>query len=103
MLCNLLDLPDTDALASWQKEAVAAAIVEDNDAFRQRSGKWSESIAVGSHDYTAAVQHQPGISGIHRKAEDVETDGVWVLREEETPYRRNSERENSSLSQENAS
>ncbi len=102
LLCNLLCLSDQEALAQWQEESLLRALEQDCAAFKQRCADWTESIAVGSLSYVTEVQNRLGSAVIKRSVEESCTDGVYLLREEDSPYNPHSDPENGVLSAQNA-
>jgi hypothetical protein len=101
LLCRLLCLGDQAALAKLRKESVLQALAQDCAAFKQRCADWTESIAVGSLSYTTEVQSRLGIAVRNRSVEESGGDGVYLLREQDSTYRANSDPENGVLSAQN--
>ncbi len=82
-LALLLDLPNPDGLAEWQKGVHAMALSERECC---RCPEWTESIAVGRREYVAAIQERLGIKAHSRNVRQVSPIGTHVLRESPTAY-----------------
>jgi len=67
---------------------------------RERDSKWTESIAVGSKEFTETTKHQLGIRAKGRKV--IDSQGVCELRESEAVYLVNFAPENSDIDVNNA-
>ena len=89
-------------MVQWQKESVLRALEQDCAAFKLRCADWTESIAVGSLAYATEVQNRLGLAVRKRSVKESCTDGVYLLREEDSPYKSHSDPENDALSAQNA-
>ncbi len=87
LLCRLLELPASEGLAEWQQDSVRMAMGKDAAAFNQRCAEWTESVAVGSHAFAVDIQEKLGLAARRRKVGEANTEGVWVLGEENSTYR----------------
>jgi len=67
---------------------------------RKRDSKWTESIAVGSKDFTENTKRQLGIIAKGRKV--IDSQGICELRESESAYLVNFASENSDIDINNA-
>jgi len=81
MLSPELGLGNVEALRAAHGDWIADALQR---GVSERSGFWSESVAVGSETFALATQAALGIKG--RKRTLVSGDDVCVLREEEAGY-----------------
>jgi putative transposase len=71
-----------------------------NHRNRERDSKWTESIAVGSKEFTETTKHQLGIRAKGRKI--IESRGICELRESESAYLVNFTPKNSDIDINNA-
>jgi REP element-mobilizing transposase RayT len=101
LLSELMGLTGPKGLAAWQEDSVRMALEKDATIYRQRCAEWTESVAVGSHEFAVGIQAKLGLGSHRRKVEETDAEGGWVLREESPPYRCNSDPENELLSEKN--
>lgn len=80
-LMDALEIDSVEALRTAHSEWIADALQE---GVSERSGLWSESVAVGSEAFALTTQAALGIRG--RGRDVVSGDDVCVLREEEACY-----------------
>ena len=96
-LMELLDVNSMDELKKSYGGFVEEALRKHS---REREGRWSEGIAVGSEAFVRDTKERLGIKAVGR--EIMGKEGVYELRESEVSYEANLNRENGDLRQENA-
>ncbi len=96
-LMELLDVNSMDELKKSYGGFVEEALQKQS---RERDGRWSESIAVGSEAFVRDTKERLGIKAVGR--EIMGREGVYELRESKVSYEANLSRENGDLRQENA-
>jgi hypothetical protein len=96
-LMELFDIKRMNELKKTYGEFVEEALQKQG---RQRDGRWSESIAVGSEAFVRDTKERLGIKAVGREV--IEEGGVYQLREPAISYKANFDGENAGLRQENA-
>lgn len=76
-LAFLLGLGGVDQLASWQDQALAAALTAGEQV---RQPEWTESIAVGDCEFVEGAQTELGVAARHRSIV-AGAGGGYLLRE----------------------
>jgi len=94
---ELFDIKSMDKLKKTYGGFVEEALQKQS---RERDGRWSESIAVGSEAFVRDTRERLGIKAVGREVMGEE--GTYELRESEVSYEANFGRENRDLRQENA-
>ena len=87
---NVLDFQRAHRL--WVAQALARESM-------RRDARWSEAIAVGSHDFVEKVKRELGSKAVHRDVEEV--GGAHTLREQRSAYTSEFDTENDTLRPEN--
>jgi hypothetical protein len=97
---GLMELFDTRSMDELQK--TYGGFVEEalQKKGRERDGRWSESIAVGSEAFVRDTKERLGIKAVGREV--MKNGGSYELREPEVSYEANLSPENGHLRQENA-
>jgi REP element-mobilizing transposase RayT len=97
---GLMELFDTRSMDELQK--TYGGFVEEalQKKGRERDGRWSESIAVGSKAFVRDTKERLGIKAVGREV--IGDGGSYELRESEVSYGANFSPENGHLRQENA-
>ena len=95
-LRSLLGFPTYEDLVAAHAEWVGQSL-KDRD--RQRESIWTESIAVGSREFTESTKRQLGIRAKGRKVFD--TRGAFELREPRAGYVADSDLENGDIGLQN--
>jgi len=96
-LMELFDTKSMDELKKTYGGFVEEALQKKG---RERDGRWSESIAVGSEAFVRDTKERLGIKAVGREV--MKNGGSYELRESEVSYEANFSPENGHLRQENA-
>jgi hypothetical protein len=94
---ELFDIRSIDELKKIYRDFVEEALQKKS---RERDGRWSESIAIGSETFVRDTKERLGIKAVGREVMGME--GAYELREPAVSYEANFDHENGDLRQENA-
>ncbi len=97
-LIDLHGIRSGDEFREMHRDWVMAALQEQN--YRERQGRWTESIAVGGEGFVRDVKEKLGAKGMWR--EIVGADGAYELRELAAAYKGDFGGQNKGLRQENS-
>ncbi len=78
----LLDFSEYEDFAAAHRQWIDQSLKDRQN--RERDSKWTESIAVGSEEFTETTKRQLGIRAKGRKV--IDTQGICELREAEADY-----------------